>query len=594
MTEFNSRNPFFKAPFGAVAEDEEVVYFVKASEDIASMSLAVSDVLHNTVTEYPMQRIADGFRLTRSFPARGLFFYCFRLPNGLSIYNGGAANGFEAPAGAWFQQTVYAKDYEPPKGYAGGIMYQIFPDRFNIGSCGVLKSPFSDRRLHSRLSDTPDFLPDESGVVRNNDYFGGNLMGIEEKLGYLKKLGVTIIYLNPVCEAHANHRYNTADYRKVDPLLGTNEDLKRLCAAAKAKDIKIILDGVFSHTGDDSVYFNRYGRYDSVGAASGRESRYAEWYKYDESRKDYVYWWGFSTLPEVNELTPSYVDFICGEGGVLDLWFSLGVSGVRLDVADELPDEFIRQVRKAVKRGGKDLMLLGEVWEDASKKYSYGEQRGFLYGDELDSVMNYPFCNAVLDFIRTADAEGFAERVMNICENYPKVMLDNMMNLLSTHDIERAINRLVFGKLEHLDKQTLSEIKMQTDEYLRGVEMLKLAYALLYALPGIPSIYYGDEVGMTGFKDPFNRGYMKWRGEDIGLRDYIRELGRERQEYSAALADGEMIFLRASDGAVAFMRRSSDETVIFALNRGDSEITISCGNGETLTVPPWRHVFKRI
>ncbi|NLC79256.1 MAG: glycoside hydrolase family 13 protein [Ruminococcaceae bacterium] len=594
MTEFNSRKLAFKAPFGAVAEDEKVVFFVKASSDVEGMSLAVSDVLHNVVTEFPMTREPEGFRITHSFAVRGLYFYCFRLNEGISIYNAGGAEGFEAPAGAWFQQTVYAKNYKAPKGFAGGIMYQIFPDRFNIGSRGVLPTHFKDRKIHNRLSDTPDFLPDANGEVKNNDYFGGTLLGIEEKLGYLKKLGVSIIYLNPICEAHANHRYNTADYRKVDPQLGTNDDLKSLCKRAKEEGIKIILDGVFSHTGDDSVYFNRYGRYDTLGAAAGKESKYAEWYKYDEARGDYVYWWGFPTLPEVNELTPSYADFICGKGGVLDLWFSLGASGVRLDVADELPDEFIRKIRETVKRNGKDLMLLGEVWEDASKKYSYGEQRGFLYGDELDSVMNYPFCNAVLEFIRTANAEEFAERIMTIYENYPKVMLDNMMNLLTTHDVERAINRLVFGKLEHLDKLTLSEINMQTDEYLRGVEMVKLAYALLYALPGIPSVYYGDEIGMTGFKDPFNRCYMKWRGENLNLRDFMRELGKERLKHPKAFSHGELIFLRASGGAVAFLRKSRGETVLFALNRSEIETEIEAPNGKKFTLPPWRHIIAKI
>ena len=593
MIEFCSTNTKFKTPFGAVTEKTDVSFFVKTSEEVSGVTLVVNDVIANKLSEEPMKKSVGGFVIKRAFLEKGLYFYRFKLSQDEGIYRGEGGKGVVAENGAWFQQTVYSKKYKAPKGYTGGIFYQIFPDRFNIGRGGVLDPHFTDRKIHNDLNDTPDFLPDENGVVRNNDYFGGNLLGIEEKLDYLKSLGVTEIYLNPVCESHATHRYNPADYRKIDPLLGTEKDFKRLCVSARAKGIQIILDGVFSHTGDDSVYFNRYGRYDSVGACQSKTSPYHEWYKYDESRNDYVYWWGFPTLPEVEETTPSFIEFICGVGGVIDYWFSLGIDGVRLDVADELPDMFIAKVREAVKRNKKNAMLLGEVWEDASNKISYGVQRAFLFGDELDSVMNYPFCEAILEFIRTANEKAFVEAVMTVRENYPKVMLDNMMNPISTHDTERAINRLLFGRLENLDKASLFEKKISSDEYLRGAEMVKLAFALMFTLPGIPCIYYGDEVGMTGFKDPFNRGFMKWQGGNENILDCVREIAGARKSFTA-FSDGEIEFLLAENGAVAFLRKGKKETALVAVNRGEQTVSINLPNGRTEEVAPWRYLIKKI
>ena len=191
---------------------------------------------------------------------------------------------------------------------------------------------------------------------------------------------IICLYLNPIFEAHSNHRYNTADYRKIDPLLGTEEDFVELCAKAKAVGISVILDGVFSHTGSDSLYFNRNGRYgEHSGAYRDPDSPYREWYSFRRYPDDYESWWGFRTLPNVRETYPSYLDFICNPNtGVLAKWLSLGASGFRLDVADELPDAFLDRVYQTVKSFGEDKVVIGEVWEDASNKISYGNRRHYL------------------------------------------------------------------------------------------------------------------------------------------------------------------------------------------------------------------------
>ena len=303
---------------------------------------------------------------------------------------------------------------------------------------------FADRIYREKKDGEPYFWPNEQedGYL-NRDYFGGDFEGIRQKLPYLANLGVTCIYLNPIFEAHSNHRYNTADYLKPDPLLGTAEEFTRLCAEAKERGIRIILDGVFSHTGSDSLYFNREGRYGPGGAYRDRNSPYRSWYDFDSGYNcGYRSWWGFESLPEVQEDDPSYVNFICGKGGVIDTWLNRGASGFRLDVADELPDEFIEKIRAAVKSHGNDKLLIGEVWEDATTKEAFGRRRTYLRGHGLDTTMNYPFRNLTIDFVRGADAAAVADGLMDIVENYPKPAVDCLMNFLSTHDTERAMTAI--------------------------------------------------------------------------------------------------------------------------------------------------------
>lgn len=579
---FNSRSLYFKSKFGSVTVNEEITFrlVVPCSYRIGGAFLMVKKD-GGEYTEYKMTyetrtgEDSESYTVTVSFNSEGLYFYRFDFLGGYgrsSILNAGDGIGAFACGNAeltdW--QLTVSKKFDTPHWLKGGIIYQIFPDRF-FPSGKEKKNVPSDRILRSDWGGEPYFRPDKNGEVLNNDYFGGDLEGIRQKLPYLKDLGVTCIYLNPIFEAHSNHRYNTADYSKIDPILGDEADFKNLCRSADKLGIKIILDGVFSHTGDDSIYFNKKGRYDSVGAYQSKDSKYAKWYKFSEFPDKYQSWWGFKTLPEVKEEEDSYREFICGKNGIIAKWLKMGASGFRLDVADELPDMFIDDIRTAVKTAKPDALLLGEVWEDATNKFSYGVRRRYLLGDQLDSVMNYPFAEAVLSFCRFGDAEKFMSGVMNIVENYPKQCLDVMMNHIGTHDTVRAITRLAGENSDYRSREWQSSHKLSFMEYRQGIKMLKLAAAVQYTLPGVPSVYYGDEAGLQGYRDPFNRGCFPWGNENTELIEFYKVLGKIRRE-NEVFKEGWFIPVSAAMGCVAYIRENETGSVMIIANRNVHEI----------------------
>ena len=449
-------------------------------------------------------------------------------------------------------------------------MYQIFPDRFAASGAPKANVP-ADRIFHTDPHDTPHWRPNATGEVLNNDYFGGDLQGIEEKLPYLKSLGVTCLYLNPIFEAHSNHRYNTADYSKIDPVLGTNEDFSRLCQKAKEQGIRILLDGVFSHTGSDSIYFNKEKRYGDSGAFHDRKSPYYPWYSFHKWPKDYDCWWNFLTLPNVQETTPAYLRYITGEEGISKKWLAAGASGWRLDVADELPDKFLDHLRRAVKEQDPDAIVLGEVWEDASNKMAYGERRRYLLGDQLDSVMNYPFRDAILGFFTGKDTAAMMGMIENVLENYPPQVIRLLMNHLGTHDTERAITVLGGITGEWHDREWQEKQHLTPEGYRRARQLLCLASLMQFTLPGVPCIYYGDEAGMQGCKDPFNRGFYPWGEEDVGLVQWYKQLGEFRRSLPV-FAEGGLRVLHADGDLVVYTRtdEKEEDAVLIAINRGDS------------------------
>lgn len=470
-----------------------------------------------------------------------------------------------------WQLTVYSPDFQTPEWIKGGIIYQIFPDRFCFSGTKKDKIP-ADRVIRSDWGGTPEYRPDSKGIIRNNDYFCGDFKGIEKKLPHIASLGVNCIYLNPICEAHSNHRYDTADYMKPDPLLGTIEDFTSLCKAASEYNIKIIIDGVFSHTGADSVYFNKYGRYDSDGAYNSSDSPYRSWYKFKKDGS-YASWWGIDTLPETKEENTDFADFITGENGVIDFWLNAGASGVRLDVADELPDCFIDKIRKAVKRNGEDKYLLGEVWEDATNKISHGGRRRFLSGHQLDGVMNYPFRKAIIDFLLTSDAEKFMYNVFSVTQNYPKQALDCNMNHLGTHDTERILTLLSGISCEGKSREAQARTVISDAALKKGIKLLKSALVMNYTLPGIPSIYYGDEAGLTGCKDPFNRRCYPWGQENAEILSFTKDLGTLRNSYDV-FKDGEFYPISATLGCVAYLRyKEGKKRILVIINKNPQHIT---------------------
>lgn len=590
---FNSLDSAYKTPRGAVRAGEPLRLALTIPEHYGFVEprLVLTKDGGDPV-EYRMdfKGCVEGvnhFRLSLTLDEAGLYFYYFDLYSDFrKLYRGELGEAVLSwTAGACWQLTVYEADFATPKALRGGVMYQIFPDRFFEGRPHPVM-PFADRVYRANKQGEPYFWPNEQGGQLNLDYFGGDFEGIRKKLGYLQELGVTWIYLNPIFEAHANHRYNTADYLNADPLLGTNEEFSRLCREARKRGIRIILDGVFSHTGSDSIYFNRECRYNSFGAWQGEGSPFRSWYDFSPSYKcGYRSWWGFETLPEVNEHDPAYRSFICGKGGVIDYWMDLGASGFRLDVADELPDDFIEEIRRAVKRHGEDKYLLGEVWEDATNKWSYGRRRTYLLGKGLDGVMNYPFKEAALGFVKGEDTRDIADRIVRICENYPAPALNAAMNFLSTHDTVRAITALAGESCEGRGRYWQSGRRLTPDQYERGRRMLVMGYALIFTLPGIPSIYYGDEIGMQGYKDPFNRAFFDWDSTETRIRPALKRLAALRKNCSA-FADGDFHLLRAEDGVLEFERRGASSVAAVCLNRTASTLTTRLLD-QTVTVNPY-------
>ena len=357
---------------------------------------------------------------------------------------------------------------------------------------------------------------------------------------------------------------------KIDPMLGTEKDFRSLCRAAAKRGIRILLDGVFSHTGADSKYFDKFSTYGGKGAYCDKNSPYRSWYNFRSWPDDYACWWGVDILPELNETDPGVLDFLTGRHGVARHWLRLGASGWRLDVADELPDEFLDRFHDAVRKEKKDAFIYGEVWEDATDKISYGHRRRYLEGGELDSVMNYPFANAVIDFVRTANAENLRECVENIVEHYPRASLDTLMNHIGTHDTVRALTRLGRGDVPRPENGRDRGI-MTDEQYKKGVELLMLASVLQFTLPGVPCVYYGDEAGLSGGEDPFNRACFPWGHENKELLEHYKTLGRIRK-LCPAFVDGEFNCISAVLGCIAYERISDTGCALIIANANDREI----------------------
>lgn len=577
-TFFNSFDLACKRPFGAVPVGTPVELYLDIPADYGYVDphlVLTKD--RETPVHYRMVFAGqtpgkNHFSVCVAPSTPGLYFYYFDLYTDFrKVVRGKNGEGeLSWTEGESWQLTVYEPDFRTPEWFRDATMYQIFPDRFFEGtphSQGTM--PFADRIYRENKQGEPYFWPTEQddGFL-NRDYFGGDLAGIRQKLPYLHSLGIGCLYLNPIFEAHSNHRYNTANYLNVDPLLGTNEDFAALCADAGALGIRIVLDGVFSHTGSDSLYFNREGRYGPGGAYRDRNSPYRSWYDFDSGYVGgYRSWWGFQTLPEVREDDPSYMEFVCGKGGVIDTWLGLGASGFRLDVADELPDAFIEKLRTAVKSHGEDKLLIGEVWEDATRKEGFGHRRTYLRGRGLDGVMNYPFRSAILDYIAGRDTEAAAAAILSICENYPAPALACTMNILSTHDTERALTAIAGEPANGRDRSWQSGRRIASDRYDLAVQRLLLAYAMLFTLPGVPCVYYGDEIAMQGYRDPFNRAYYDWNSTEERLRGPLANLANLRRTCDAFCGGG-LEILEAEGDLLHYRRVGRTQTAEIFLNRG--------------------------
>ena len=579
---FDSRSESCKKPYGAVPCGTAVSYTVRPlrREGWSRCVLVTQREFSGQTAELELPctgQDGDRNRFSGIFSAPAepeLVWYWFRLfrEDGSSIlldrsgYHGGEN------VQSW-QLTVY-EESSTPAWFGCGVVYQIFPDRFCRLELPDPAGMVGSRTIHENWSDLPDWRPDAQGEVRNCDFFGGSLQGILSKLDDLADFGVTVLYLNPVFESASNHRYNTADYRAIDPMLGTEDDFHHLCQEAKRRGIRVILDGVFNHTGSQSRYFNADGFYSDTGAAQSPDSPYYHWYSFHPWPADYDAWWGIRTLPAVREDAPDYRDFIIrGQDSVVRHWLRAGASGWRLDVADELPDDFIGEIRTAMEETAPDSFLLGEVWEDATAKIAYSMRRRYLLGQELHGVMNYPFRTALIAYLLGGDADEFRETLESLRENYPPHAFYSLMNFLSTHDTPRILTVLgadhVPGSKEERAVFRLSPARRQL-----GLKRLRLAALVLFTFPGAPTVYYGDEAGMEGWEDPFNRAGYPWGQEDSELKSFFSKLAHLRRE-QPALQTGQLHWRWTAGSLLVFARELDGQLLTTVVNAADTPQTLT-------------------
>ncbi len=577
---FDSRSTHCKEPFGAVECGQNIILRCRPlrSEGFTHCAVMMKNDYtgEKFKTELYKQAVdGDRDRFYASFPAPSepqLVWYYFKFwrddGSGCDLDRTGYRS--DGRIDPW-QMTVYEKSHTP-FWFGAGVTYQIFPDRFCRTEIPNPEGMIGNRWVHENWEDEPVWNPPDG--VWNRDFFGGSLKGITSKLDYLSELGVSTLYLNPIFESASNHRYNTADYMRIDPMLGTEDDFRELCIQANRRGMRIILDGVFSHTGSQSRYFNVDGFYPEPGAYQSKDSPYYEWYKFNKWPDEYTAWWGIPTLPDTLEENQSYQNYIIwNQDSVIRHWLRAGASGWRLDVADELPDSFIEHVRTVMHETASYAVLIGEVWEDASNKIAYSQRRRYFLGKELHGVMNYPFRSAILDYLRGGDADIFRERLETLRENYPPASFDSAMNFLGTHDTARILTEL---GAKHMpgSKEEKSKFRLSPEERRRGLALVRLAAMILFAFPGSPTVYYGDECGMEGWEDPFNRGTYPWGHQENELQRHFAALGHIRRE-RVSLQRGDLHWLYTTGPILAFARKKHAEYTALVVNAGEYEWDIT-------------------
>ena len=596
---FNSKLPQFKEPFGTLLPEQNCTLriHIPSSVQATGVQCRISGPDGEAVMTVSMQMQGqmgayDIFRGDFCFQKPGLYFYYFYITKpvgGFRLFKYGDDTNMED--GDLWQVSCIPSDFTVPEWALGATMYQIFPDRFCKVGDPDLTGKLEPYTVHGTWNEEVHWQPDDKGRVLNNDFYGGNFRGIRDKMDYIASLGVTVLYLNPISKSFSSHRYDTGDYKTPDPMLGTLQDFTALCDAAHSRGIRVILDGVFSHTGSNSLYFDKDKTFGGNGAYNSQKSPYYSWYQFKNWPDEYNSWWGFDTLPTVNKLDPAFVEYIItAPDSVIAHWLNAGCDGFRLDVADELPTEFLSILKTHLRKLRPDALLLGEVWEDASNKRAYGISRRYFVDGQLDSVMNYPFRTAILNFMQQKDdGKALADTVMTIQENYPPQVFLANMNLLGTHDSARILTALVDDFDGTRAEKAARHLSMQ--QYQSARQMLLMATFLQYTLPGTPSLYYGDEAGMEGHNDPFNRRPYPWGQEDPILLEHFRALGQLRKE-NEALRLGDLNFFEAGAGKLGFSRSFGGKTLRIYVNRSEenwdvSGSTLRMGHNASISAPTW-------
>lgn len=583
--EHNSRMKIYREPFGAAVCGSKVTIKLGISDGGIPHLVCLHCLFNGEDKSFNMSyvfKIGDWcfYSAELTMPDKtGLLRYYFEVvvekgrmyygnnPEGL----GGLGKEYENVPERLYQITVYDETYRTPEWFKDSVVYQIFPDRFfNGNENGEFLGERTDI-IKRKWGEMPFYKPEQfGGEYKANDFFGGNLKGITKKLQYLAEMGIGAIYLNPIFKAYSNHKYDTGNYMQIDESFGSYEDFCELCEKAKEYDIKIILDGVFNHTGSNSIYFNKDGEYDSIGAYQSQESQYSDWYNFKNWPNEYDAWWGTKTLPNVNEKSESFQNYILkSNDSVVKHWLKAGASGWRLDVVDELPDFFVKELRKEVKSVNPDAVIIGEVWEDASNKISYGETREYFLGAELDSVMNYPLRSALIDIASNKiNAVEFDRRIMSLKENYPKPAYYSLLNILSTHDVERIITKVSDAPDKNtVDKDFMANYRLEPEAYDTAVKKVKQLVMFQMLMPGVPCVYYGDEAGMQGYNDPFCRQCFPWDNIDKDLKLwYSFAIGLRKS--SDAFTKGDFEGIYAVNDGYGFIRILEDDKHIVCANFG--------------------------
>lgn len=590
---YNPTDEFYKSVVGAVSENSRFGIRLQIHKDVKPSRVTL--VIYNDDNKtfefvmYKEQSAGDYDNyLADVSMQKGLYFYYFKM-DGVT-YERFIGMGDDRQASLFYdnvrpyQLSVYKKKYQTPEWLNKGVMYQIMPDRF----CMAGKTEPYEDKIMREWGEQP-FYRDEDGVVRNRDFFGGNIKGIISKLDYLASLNVKTLYLNPIFKAYSNHKYDTEDYEQIDPMFGSEQDFRELCAQADKRGIKIILDGVFNHVGSTSKYFNRGGKYGMGGAYNDVKSPYRNWFSFNADN-GYECWWNFETLPRINAASASAQKYLCGKDGIVPRWLTAGASGWRLDVVDEIADCMLDKIVSSAKKAKADCAIIGEVWEDASNKIDYGVRRRYLDGSQLDSVMNYPLKDGIVEFARSGDSNALSSAVFSIVNNYPLFVRNNLMNVLGTHDTVRILTNLAGDNLDDASKEVMSRTVLSDAQYAYGVKLLKLAAVLQYTMFGFPCVFYGDEAGMQGYKDPFCRGCYPWGDENVELFDFYKRLGELRN--MRVFTDGDFHELAAELGAYAFKRvsNSTQTQAVVIVNRGDREYTLQLSGSYKDALSGRRHV----
>lgn len=602
-----------RTPFGAFARGEVITFCAEVPRTFGAEAVVLRFAPDGEETrDIPFSFAATDFLTDRYETVLdtaalcdgtgGLFWYELLLVRGAdTLFSDSTDNvhfTLSPHNGTRFRLLVYAPEFHPPAWLAGATMYHVFVDRFCRDANAPPVKPGAKLNPDWRHG-IPEFAAKNGDPLENRTFFGGTLDGVTEQLDRLREYGVTVLYLSPIFDARSNHRYDTGDYETVDPAIGGDAAFDRLIAAAHARGMHVILDGVFNHTGDDSRYFNRYGTYPTVGAYQSPQSPYARWYSFRHFPDDYACWWGIPILPKLNQSDPDCRRYFTAPGGIIARWLARGADGWRLDVADELPDAFLDELRQVAKQvSGGEAAVIGEVWENAADKIAYGHRRRYLRGGQLDSVMNYPFRNAVLELLSRRDVGTFVRTLTEIYASYPREVCDSLMNLLGTHDTARILT--VLGDPTGGDGKSnaeLSALRLSPDARKRAVALLRIASTLQYTVYGFPSVYYGDEAGLEGYHDPFCRRPYPWGDEDPVLTAHYRLLGRFRAAHPA-LRGGDFRFLYVTDTAFLYERAGGDDRVLVAVNVGNAPASVPVPDGtwidllsaapvrDTLILPP--------